>query len=41
MDLILFKHALRNSLIPVITYLGPLTAGIITVIAAPYIGWLL
>ena len=26
----LFKHALRNSLIPVITYLGPLTAGIIT-----------
>ncbi len=29
-QLILFKHALRNSLIPVITYLGPLTAGIIT-----------
>lgn len=28
--LLLFKHALRNSLIPVITYLGPLTAGIIT-----------
>ena len=28
--LILFKHALRNSLIPVVTYLGPLTAGIIT-----------
>ncbi len=27
---ILFKHALRNSLIPVITYVGPLTAGIIT-----------
>ena len=27
---ILFKHALRNSLIPVITYLGPLTASIIT-----------
>jgi len=27
---ILFKHTLRNSLIPVITYLGPLTAGIIT-----------
>ncbi|MBQ9512950.1 MAG: ABC transporter permease [Lachnospiraceae bacterium] len=27
---ILFKHALRVSLIPVITYLGPLTAGIIT-----------
>lgn len=27
---IVFKHALRNSLIPVITYLGPLTAGIMT-----------
>ncbi len=27
---IIFKHALRNSLIPVITYLGPLTAYIIT-----------
>lgn len=27
---IIFKHALRNALIPVITYLGPLTAGIIT-----------
>lgn len=27
---IIFKHALRNSMIPVITYLGPLTAGIIT-----------
>lgn len=27
---ILFKHALRNSLIPVITYLGPMTAGIVT-----------
>ena len=26
----LFKHALRNSMIPVITYLGPLTAGIVT-----------
>lgn len=25
-----FKHALRNSLIPVITYLGPLIAGILT-----------
>ena len=25
---IIFKHALRNSMIPVITYLGPLTAGI-------------
>ena len=28
--IILFKHALRNSLIPVITYLGPMTAGIVT-----------
>lgn len=27
---IIFKHALRNSMIPVITYLGPLTAGIVT-----------
>ncbi len=27
---ILFKHALRNALIPVITYLGPLTATILT-----------
>jgi oligopeptide transport system permease protein len=27
---IIFKHALRNSVIPVITSLGPLTAGIIT-----------
>jgi len=26
----ILKHALRNSLIPVITYLGPVTAGIIT-----------
>lgn len=26
----LFKHTLRNSLIPVVTYLGPLTAGIMT-----------
>ncbi len=30
MKIILFKHALRNSLIPVITYLGPMTAGIVT-----------
>ncbi len=29
-SMVLFKHALRNSLIPVVTYLGPLTAGIIT-----------
>jgi oligopeptide transport system permease protein len=27
---IVFKHALRNSLIPVVTYIGPLTAYIIT-----------
>lgn len=27
---IIFKHALRNSLIPVVTYLGPLTAGVLT-----------
>ena len=27
---IIFKHALRNSMIPVITYLGPRTAGIVT-----------
>lgn len=27
---VLFKHALRNALIPVITYIGPLTAGILT-----------
>ena len=25
---IIFKHALRNSLVPVVTYLGPLTAGL-------------
>jgi len=27
---VLFKHALRNAIIPVVTYLGPLIAGIIT-----------
>ena len=27
---VIFKHALRNSMIPVITYLGPLTAYVIT-----------
>lgn len=27
---LILKHALRNSLIPIITYLGPVTAGIIT-----------
>ena len=26
---VVFKHALRNSLIPVVTYLGPLTAGLL------------
>ena len=29
-SVIIFKHALRVSLIPVVTYLGPLTAGILT-----------
>ena len=28
--LFLFKHALRNAILPVVTYLGPLTAGILT-----------
>lgn len=28
--IITFKHALKNSLIPVITYLGPLVAGVLT-----------
>lgn len=27
---VVFKHSLRNALLPVITYLGPLTAGIVT-----------
>lgn len=27
---IVFKHALRNSLIPIVTYIGPLIAGILT-----------
>ena len=27
---VLFKHALRNAILPVITYLGPLVAGILT-----------
>lgn len=27
---IIFKHALRNALIPVVTYLGPLTASVLT-----------
>ena len=29
-SLVIFKHALRNALIPVITYVGPMTAGIVT-----------
>lgn len=28
--MIVFKHALKNSLLPVVTYLGPLSAGILT-----------
>lgn len=27
---IIFKHALRNSLIPIVTYIGPLVAGVLT-----------
>ncbi len=27
---VIFKHALRNSMIPVVTYLGPLVAGVLT-----------
>lgn len=27
---VIFKHALRNSLIPIVTYLGPLVAGVLT-----------
>lgn len=27
---VIFKHALRNSIIPVVTYLGPLIAGVLT-----------
>ena len=29
-SLVIFKHALRNGLIPVITYVGPMTAYILT-----------
>jgi len=29
-SMVLFKHALRNALIPVITYVGPMVAGILT-----------
>jgi oligopeptide transport system permease protein len=28
--IVIYKHALRNSLIPVVTYLGPLVAGVLT-----------
>ena len=27
---VLFKHAMRNAILPVVTYLGPLAAGILT-----------
>ena len=27
---VVFKHSLRNALLPVVTYLGPLTAGVLT-----------
>lgn len=27
---VIFKHALKNALIPVVTYIGPMTAGIMT-----------
>lgn len=27
---ILFKHALRNAILPVITYVGPMLAGLMT-----------
>jgi len=27
---VVFKHALKNSILPVVTYIGPLTAGIMT-----------
>lgn len=27
---VIYKHALRNALIPIVTYIGPLTAGILT-----------
>ena len=29
-SLVIFKHALRNALIPVVTYVGPMVAGILT-----------
>ncbi len=27
---ILFKHALRNAILPVVTYVGPMLAGLMT-----------
>ena len=29
-SIIIFKHALRNAIIPIVTYIGPLAAGILT-----------
>lgn len=29
-NVVIFKHALRNSLIPIVTYIGPLLAGVLT-----------
>jgi oligopeptide transport system permease protein len=29
-NVVIYKHALKNALIPIVTYLGPLTAGILT-----------
>lgn len=29
-NIVIYKHALRNALIPIVTYIGPLTAGILT-----------
>jgi ABC-type dipeptide/oligopeptide/nickel transport system permease component len=29
-SIVVYKHALKNSIIPVITYLGPLIAGVLT-----------
>lgn len=29
-SVVIYKHALRNALIPIVTYIGPLTAGILT-----------
>ena len=29
-NVVIYKHALRNSLIPIVTYIGPLLAGVLT-----------